>query len=250
MTESSLASCAEANDLCQLLAPARERWRVLRRAWGIHAAVVDVRALRGLGEPELQAIAREHLCEREWEVWSRLEIPKRRVEWLGGRVAAKWAVIGWTGASARRTAREIEIQVEPSGERAGRPFCAGGPELSIAHSFDRAAAIAASHPVGMDLERLRPVSSTLEEYCGTANERASGVPLLVRWAAKEALLKLAGTGLRAPMSEIQIRGWRPDGSVLWACANGQSSLEAIRDARVHAALSAGYVVALARPGTR
>jgi 4'-phosphopantetheinyl transferase len=197
------------------------------------------------GPEAREQLAQEHLHPNERAVWKRLVSPKRQVEWLGGRLAAKQAVIA---QRAQRTAppglpAEIEIGQEASGPCQGRPSCRGGPEVSISHSGEHAIAVAAADRIGVDLERLRPVSQTLIDYCTAPGEDLRHLPVLIRWAAKEALLKLAGVGLRGSMRGLWLGRWEVEGDLTWWA---ESALEPqLEGARLWAGLSRGYALAIA-----
>ena len=217
----------------------------IRRTPRFSAAQVSLAELRALEEEAIEAIAEEQLSARERETFRALQIPKRRFEWLGGRLAAKWAVIAerTREGSAPGNPAEIEIQTEPDGPSQGRPWVPDGPEISITHSWDFAIALASPRPIGVDIERMRPVAPTIEEFAIAEGEDITSVPLLVRWAAKEALLKLVGTGLRSSMREVIIHRWNRDGSLVWSVCG--EIAEALKDVEAWAGLSEGYACAVA-----
>jgi phosphopantetheinyl transferase (holo-ACP synthase) len=153
-------------------------------------------ALRVLNQPEL----------REYEALP----PRRKREWLNGRVAAKDAVRKYLweqGGHRPLFPKELAIQSSPSGAPVVRPHIsapyAGTVHVSISHKSLLAAAIAASHPVGIDVETIEPRPDSFLTVAFSDTELA----LLARgepeewyargWAAKEAVSKAAGTGLQA-----------------------------------------------------
>ncbi|MFB9770514.1 4'-phosphopantetheinyl transferase family protein [Lactiplantibacillus modestisalitolerans] len=94
--------------------------------------------------------------------------------------------------------------------RLGQPYVPAQPQLgvSVSHSATLVVAAVAPGPLGIDVERLRPVNwaryrraFTASEWaflkrCPTANRQLLAWRL---WTAKEAILKLQGCGLtRAP----------------------------------------------------
>jgi phosphopantetheinyl transferase len=146
---------------------------------------------------------------------SRLVVKKRRVDFLGGRIAARRACAGLGLPSTTRVAIE-------TGEREGAPYLVDerGTRLaagaSISHAADWAvAAVVASGRVGVDLERVEPRHPALVEEAFGADElagwrtllRAEPEPLVITlaWCAKEACLKLRGTGLRTPLPAFAVR---------------------------------------------
>ncbi len=132
---------------------------------------------------------------------------KRRLEWLGGRIAAKHAagslISGFTG-----TVPWLEFIV--SANARGKPAltiakdreAAFIPEISISHSGGRALAMAAKRPCGVDIQQstasvlkvANRFSSNDERsllancYPGAANAEIGRLTLL--WSAKEAIRKM------------------------------------------------------------
>jgi phosphopantetheine--protein transferase-like protein len=139
--------------------------------------------------------------------------PNRRRQWLLGRIAAKDAARVWM---AQRTNSEMlhpaafTINNDPSGQ----PFVAGVPSrtpvpcISLAHTEDRAVAIAHHERVGIDIEKIAQRQPEFLNAFTTQQERVmlGGVSPLERdafitslWCAKEAVGKCMGTGVhRAP----------------------------------------------------
>jgi phosphopantetheinyl transferase len=83
--------------------------------------------------------------------------------------------------------------------------------VSISHREGHAVAVAATAPVGVDLEGIEPRSAAFQAEWLTAREREAcgGEPLRVNlcWAAKEAVLKWLGTGLRGQALEVEVTGF-------------------------------------------
>jgi phosphopantetheinyl transferase (holo-ACP synthase) len=134
----------------------------------------------------------------EVQLLARAQTAKRRLEFLGGRLAAKLAV-----NRCRMAAGEPELglcQIEIARKTLGAPqVCCPGyhPAISIAHSRTWAVAMAARQPCGVDVE------DSCSRVCATADyfdqiEIVGAVPSFgVRcvWAAKEAAAKATGRGL-------------------------------------------------------
>jgi phosphopantetheine--protein transferase-like protein len=115
-----------------------------------------------------------------------------------------------------------DIEIEPDGR--GRPTAKGAwvqrlgisPVVSIAHSGNRAAALAAlssNHWVGIDLEQVSRRSDSFVSEAFTEEERLllSTVPcdreeewLLRLWCAKEALVKALGYGLSEGLHSVEV----------------------------------------------
>lgn len=82
----------------------------------------------------------------------------------------------------------------------GAPLPVGGVHWSLTHKPSMVAGVAAALPVGIDLERERPVSAALAARVGAAAEYAMVDEDRQRaffriWTAKEAVLKAVGQGM-------------------------------------------------------
>ncbi|MBB5347012.1 4'-phosphopantetheinyl transferase superfamily protein [Desulfoprunum benzoelyticum] len=161
-----------------------------------------------LADPELAALAAYTL-------------PKRRAQWLTGRICAKQA----TSAYLRKflpqlplpDARDIMIANLPSGrpEIAG-PFAAvSGIDLSISHSGGYAAALVAAAACGIDIQEDSP---TLERICARFCQPQEAqilqrhlpdlqpIPRLnLLWTAKEAARKAVGRERMPGFLELVLR---------------------------------------------
>lgn len=138
------------------------------------------------------------------------------------RDAMRWIV-------ARATLREVLgrcLRTEPSAiaftyGKNGKPALAeatGGADLqfSVAHSADLAAyAVAVGVPVGVDVERLRPIDEleTIAERTFSQRECAvlRALPAELRpagffscWTRKEAYIKVLGEGLSYPLQRFSV----------------------------------------------
>jgi phosphopantetheinyl transferase len=161
---------------------------------------------------------RAWLGTEDAEALEALEIPKRRQDRLAGRLAARAALTAFLPEEAARGAR---IAVRDEGLRLGQPYLpatASHPalELSISHAGERAIAAVGPGRLGVDLEQVLPRD---EGFAGLAFSPAErqGLPALgahwrlpplfaltLQWCAKEAVLKWLGTGLRAPLQEVEV----------------------------------------------
>lgn len=130
---------------------------------------------------------------------------KRRLEWLGGRVAAKRAATRLRANAAQAPLPYPALRITNQAD--GRPLlclppaqAATTPQLSISHSGELAVALASSQrPCGLDLQRLSPRIITVRERFASEAEvtllhtalpnlpEVSALTLL--WSAKEALRK-------------------------------------------------------------
>ncbi len=83
---------------------------------------------------------------------------------------------------------------------AGAPQPSNGLYWSISHKPDYVAGVVADAPIGLDLERIRPVHAGLKDRIADADEWElySGdtpISFFRTWTAKEAVLKAVGKGL-------------------------------------------------------
>lgn len=166
-----------------------------------------------------------HLAPSELARYESYHFAKRRLEWLGGRLAAKQSAATLCPGSSPKS-WVVGNRVD------GQPFLqpvAGyaAPTLSISHSHGLAAALAVSgQPCGFDLQQnTDTVVRVREKYCreteagllhrgGLAAEPVTE-SLTMLWAAKEALRKGLGghplTGFLAMelarIQEVADRAW-------------------------------------------
>lgn len=150
------------------------------------------------------------LTDRE-QVEGRQKIsPAAYRSWLLGRLAAKEAA----GRLWNLPPTSVEVLRGPNGAPvagSGRRALAAGC-LSISHTFDAAAAVAAETPVGVDLERMdRPVSPRVWRWAFSPDEQkmlygAPGhyPPEMALWCAKEAAAKSWGRGLLNHLNQVRV----------------------------------------------
>ena len=172
-------------------------------------------ALRMLNQPSL----------REYEALP----PRRKRHWLNGRIAAKDAVRHYLWRKHGHRAlfpKELAISNAPSGQPRVQPHItapyAQPLHISISHKGRLAAAIAASRPVGIDVETIEARSDSflalafspeeLELLPGHAREEW----IARAWAAKEVVGKVAGTGLKGNPRAFRLEAIRQQR----ICVNG------------------------------
>jgi 4'-phosphopantetheinyl transferase len=167
-------------------------------------------------------VALHQTCSRflhphELAQYERLTVPRRQSSFLLGRYVAKQALAVLLRASVFST---IEIAPGvftqpivkfPTPEPVG---------VSITHAGELACALAFPqiHPMGIDVERLDPISlETMKSQMLTEELRPtelSLVPELVRctviWTAKEALSKVLKCGMMSPFSILETMDLRQD----------------------------------------
>lgn len=145
--------------------------------------------------------AGHYLSADELAQWGGFHLKKRRAEWLGGRLAAKWSAAGILGETAMDW-RKLVIRTEAD----GRPHVATAahpvaPFISISHSGPMAAALAANLPCGLDIQEPGDRIQRVRERFAAPEEEdilAASLPhhlfpeterLTMLWAAKEAVRK-------------------------------------------------------------
>jgi phosphopantetheinyl transferase (holo-ACP synthase) len=148
------------------------------------------------------------LTPDELAAWSALKVPKRKTEWLGGRLAAKLA-----GAAAFFTGvplREIEVHRELTGS----PFlvCRGERRhVSISHSAGVCGAAAGPDFLGLDIEETahRHPGWYRDYFSPAEREGKDDAAMTGLWAAKEALFKALGLGLSCDTLDADLSGPEP-----------------------------------------
>lgn len=145
------------------------------------------------------------LTSRERATLRGLATPKRRGDWLCGRLAAKRAL----AARLKVPEREIEVLAD----RDGRPYCtlAAAPAVSITHTAPGGicAVSAGESPIGVDWEMVAERPARVIEMYTRPEERTPALMADARaqtlvWAKKEAVLKLLGLGLAVPPTDLAV----------------------------------------------
>ena len=158
------------------------------------------------------------LSPEEDEKFQQFKFPKRRREWLLGRVAAKHLLINSQPGSTDLLPRAISIRNEPDGapyfvnsDGQRLPGC-----LSISHNHHLAVCaltFAESVQVGVDLECIEPRFPGIADDFFTPAEIESlhACPLehhdlliTLIWSAKESMLKVLRKGLRLDTRRVEV----------------------------------------------
>lgn len=195
---------------------------IFKQYWPIWQQHFNLETRLRLGAVSLAALAdcqpdvvRHYLSAAELEQWSGFHLEKRRAEWLGGRIAAKWAATELLN-EAEMDWPSLVIQSEED----GRPYLAAGfrpvvPFISISHSGHLAAALAANLPCGLDIQQLSEKIHTVKKRFATPEEEAiltAALPqsvteterLTLLWAAKEAMRKMVRISPLLGLLEIRL----------------------------------------------
>ena len=151
------------------------------------------------------------LMPDERAVWKSWPSPKRRAEWLAGRLAVKRLLQEMydTNPVTCRVAREGVAPVV-WGE------CPSGLSLSLSHSGGLGAASlcrSEEGTVGVDVQRIRPVHGGLAARVLSAEERAQAEGqadgLLLLWALKEAAIKARRLPWGRALRDLEVRLMEP-----------------------------------------
>ncbi|MGP9017724.1 4'-phosphopantetheinyl transferase family protein [Streptomyces sp. BR1] len=178
-----------------------------------------------------------YLGPAELSVLASIAAPKRRAEWLSGRVVAKRLVcLVLEGAGVPVRPRELVLLGGKPGGRAGKPqlgFVSGVladraarhvSDLSLAHTEKYAVCgVARGGRVGVDVEPLRVFSPALRRTVFTERELAlsqrafpafaPGHRATALWAVKEALLKAYGIGFAHGWGTARLREATPSAGI-------------------------------------
>ncbi|MFK4102175.1 4'-phosphopantetheinyl transferase family protein [Streptomyces sp. NPDC019531] len=211
-------------DDCLVLDPARPL-RVCHVRGPLTLAVVSITWLRTIGEQARATLESRHLSDAESAQARQLPLPKRRLEWLAGRLALKHGVCAYQQRhfGGRPGTRDVHISAVTDGLRAGKPQVDLPVEVGLSHSVDFAVAACGPRAVGIDVERIRRMPPMLTELLtstpGAAKDAESvgvrAMPPTLRWSCKEAVLKHFGFGLRIDPQEVALTDWRADGRFSW-----------------------------------
>ena len=150
------------------------------------------------------------LALSEIVAWKHWPSPKRRAEWLAGRLAAKRLLRDTYGTDplACQIVREGVAPVARGG-------CPASLVLSLSHSGGLGAASfcpAAEGTVGVDVQQIRPVRPGLAARVLSASERAQiGTPeeVLLLWALKEAAIKARRLPWGRALRDLEVRLTEP-----------------------------------------
>ncbi len=151
-----------------------------------------------------------YLTPLEQTCFLKFKYEKRKIEWLGGRIAAKHAVMRLlTPDRPHNLMNWQEWCVVP--DQHNRPFIESSgktrknpaPYISISHSNGLAVAMAAATPCGIDIQKISSTVTRVKEKfmrpeenailtrcrCGHIAEMDAAARLTLLWSAKEAFKK-------------------------------------------------------------
>ena len=200
----------------------REMARLLGHPGPIWLTQVRVPVVEQALVEDQEGLLKEWLTPGEMEEFQGLARPKRRREWLSGRIAAKGAVEGLLGLNSPPAAA---IRISAGPERAPVVLLPAGeasnpvPFISIAHSGGAAVAAAAfAQSVGIDVEEIvGSIRDIARDFAGPGEaemlEGAGLAPLAALtglWCAKEAARKVLGP-TTVTMRQLKLVTVQPEG---------------------------------------
>jgi len=206
------------------------------------------------------------LTPAEGRFFSKLRVEKRRRDWLGGRLAAKRAIVrlAQKGAFDWRPRFLTDVEVLPSETREPVVYSAeeGLPapvQVSISHSGQFAGAVACRSDqarVGFDMEGAGVIDPALYALAFRDSEIREieavepglrQVAVLVLWTAKEAISKAIGTGLSICLQDI---GLTLPGGLFSGYPGAEPCSASLRNGgprlTVHTCRRGNYILSLAR----
>jgi malonyl CoA-acyl carrier protein transacylase/phosphopantetheinyl transferase (holo-ACP synthase) len=190
-------------------------------SWAKRGVCVRLEPPMDLHQPAMQMVtAQMTLSSDEMREYRRLTVPpKKRFDWVFGRLAAKDAVrLAWW---ERHDERFFPADLEIKHDEHGRPFAihlgygesAEMPLVSITHAEGVMGSLASFEPyAGIDLEKIEPREASFESVAfddverrllDQAKERAEAVTRF--WCAKEAVAKALGRGMSQGPRSVVVR---------------------------------------------
>lgn len=165
----------------------------------------------------IPVLADRHLSAQELHRFAQMRFPKRRDEWLAGRITAKTLLTQCVPELSGVEHRRLTIANHPEGAPYalldGEPFPL---QLSLSHREGMAAAavvLSTEVGLGIDLEWVEDRDASFyADYFTTGEVRLLNEFSLdktawagtIIWSAKEAMLKAIGQGLRVDTRSVEI----------------------------------------------
>lgn len=215
-------------------------------------AQVPISLVKSCVESDEEALLAEQLSAEERAHYESLSVPKRRFEWLAGRIVAKAAVRMLLHADAPAPANIHIPRSEDGAPGVVMPEgTEGTPQVSIAHSHDVAVAIASHTPgFGIDVEKVGDTIREIASKFGTEDEQGQmnglvdgdeTIGLTSLWAVKEAGLKAIGPE-KCSMRALALENSEAKGDTV-VCELGSTDVGRVRAVTFE---SDGYVYAVGR----
>jgi phosphopantetheinyl transferase len=183
-----------------------------------------------LDQGQEKELIQQWLHPQEQSQFQQLRHNKRRVEWLGGRICAKKALLQFLIENSTAPHILVMPQLQIMTTDSGRPFPApeslpeqiSPPNISISHSRGYAMGVAATIPCGVDIQITKDALLRIKDRFCSQDEAQLLKQTLVKttpleqltllWAAKEAIKKNAAfTGGMPGFLELELTGILGDG---------------------------------------
>lgn len=236
--------------LCDGTAVTRQAWpSVTELSQHFTLAIVDLARLQTLlARPSATVVASRWLTDYERKQFAGYSHEKRRIEWLGGRLAAKYAALQTGGiAIGGAPGDEMGKMIAIVPNRRGKPLISWQEghcpicrmHVSISHGGRRAVALAADSPCGIDIQPITPTVERVQERFVYADDRQAlneidrlyGIQaaLTAIWSAKEAVKKAAPGPEMPGFQAIGLHGVRREArgmrmSATVGAANGREEI--------------------------
>lgn len=198
-------------------------------AWATHLGLTEKFTVAEIRldklEAEMQRSGRENLAntylsKEEQRRFLEFTFNKRQVEWLGGRICAKYAInqlleptnhIEWQNWTV-----SADLNGKPYLKSNKKEFAGPAPAISISHSNRLAVAMAASAPCGIDIQKIVPTTLKVQDRFSIPEERSllaksddlksadENTRLTLLWSAKEAIRKAVSVHPLLYFTEIKL----------------------------------------------
>ncbi len=199
--------------------------------WGnekVYEEIVELGDVEGMVSENDESAISLILNSRETDGLNRAKTHKRKVEWLGGRLAAKRAINRLLFEAGKPELPMNSVALIP--DQQGKPVPTlvdnSAPlnlRLTISHSNGAVIAAVSACPkvsgIGVDMEKVEKRNPLWERDYFTQietdrlNESMDrDLELTMIWSIKEAVLKSVGTGLRYDMKDIVVKNIEKNGS--------------------------------------
>jgi 4'-phosphopantetheinyl transferase EntD len=226
--------------------------------------LLDLALMDQIDNEEFQA---DWLSEREKLQLNRFTLPKRRREWIAGRVCAKIAIEQYLEmyGLGKDIPRHDELSIVNS--VMGRPYILVNkdysipelPDISISHSKGFALALASQSSCGVDIQKTSDAMIRVKErFCRSQEENLllssieNDNPLIhltLLWAAKEAAQKALSIDRMPGLLDLELICIERDGSqeLLFVFNRYHRHARAASKVRVLATAFAGYGLGICIP---
>lgn len=176
--------------------------------------IVDIWTWRLDADDETTGALSALLSEDERQRADRFVTPRLSRRWIAGRAGMRQILAGKLSQKAEALVFDVGQHGKPFLSELDSPF-----PFNLSHSEDLAALAISDQEVGVDVERMEPLSREVAEMFFSPEEVTAldATPEEARmnafyrcWTAKEAVLKAIGSGLTLPGRSFTVDFWTPD----------------------------------------